>query len=233
MKSITPNVQVTKLSERLGKDGYQPIPDDYWFKLVSVESPNQMRNNIIYVDRNPYEQEASIPGGYPWGSSYLQYSFVYKMISAPRAENLSKRELERITGTRKPIPPDWQFHPEYGLLPSSFVDTTLYKKVFKGPKDYQSRLVKDYEAFVNVALSLEESMTFSKEELDDVVKHLLLVNYSGRRLSQLSNDEKARLAVTLMKQYSLSDTEIASAMNMSECVIRQFLNAKDYGKRRQ
>lgn len=56
-----------KLSARLRKDGYPPLPDNYWFKLVAVEDPEQMKNSFIYIDRNAYELQQYIPSGYPWG----------------------------------------------------------------------------------------------------------------------------------------------------------------------
>lgn len=220
-----------KLSGCLVKDGYAPLPDDYWFKLVAIETPIQMRNNFLYVDRNAYEHHVCIPSGYPWGSCYLYYSFIHQMITAPRADSLSKRKLERITGTRISIPGHWRFHPEYGLLPSSFVDKSLFTKLFDDPKDYESRLVKDYEAFVKVAGTLDETLEYSKEDIIEIVRQVLNISYSGRRLSQLSNDEKGRMTVTLMKQYKMPEPQIAKAMDMSERMVRQFLNAKDYGKR--
>ena len=221
-----------KLSSRLVKDGYPPLPDDYWFHLESIEGPEQMKSCIIYLDRNAYEQQTCVPCGYPWSSCYLQYSFLTKMITAPRAHNMSKRELERITGTRISIPGDWQFHPEYGLLPASFVDTSMFRKLFSGPKEYMSRLVKDYEAAAKIARSIGESIEYSKEEQEDIVKQMLQLYYSGKRLSQLNNDEKGKLAVMLMKQYDMSDRQIAGAIGMSEHLVSQFLCAKDYGKRR-
>lgn len=221
-----------KLSARLVKDGYAPVPDDYWFKLVPINSQDQMRSLFLYVDRNPYEDGISVPGGYPWGSAYICYSFVTQMITAPAANTFSLRELERITGTRKAIPSHWQFHPDYGLLPISFVDTSLFEKLFNSPKDYLSRIVKDYESAAKVASSIGEAIAYSKEEMDDIVKRIVQLYFSGKRLSMLTNDEKGKIAVMLMKDYNMSDTQIASALIMSEHLVAQFLRAKDYGKRR-
>ena len=217
------------MSARLFKDGCQPLPDDYWFKLVAIDNQEQMKNNIIYVDRNAYEKQICVPCGYTWGSGYLHYSFVSKMISGRRADSFSRRELNRLTCTRKPIPSNWRFHSEYGLLPSSFVDNSLFSKLFKSPKEYESRLVKDYESFVNVANALEETPEFADQEVDDIVNQILNKDYSGRKLSKLSNDEKGRIAAVMKKKYSMEDALIAQALNMPEYLVRQFLRAKDYG----
>lgn len=182
-----------KLSARLQKDGYPPIPDDYWFKLTPVEDQEQMKNNFIYVDRNAYE-------------------------------------LETLTGSRTAIPPHWEFHPTLGLLPSSFIDNKLFFRLFNNPKDYESHLVKDYEAFVKIGKLLDETPQFSEGEINDIVEQLVLNLYPGRRLKQLSNDEKGRLSIILMKNYAFTAETIASALKVSEHIVNQWLRAKDHGK---
>jgi len=219
-----------KLSARLRKDGYSPIPDDYWFKLTLVEDQEQMKNNFIYVDRNAYEQQICVPTGYPWSSSYLHHSQWGTLIKGRRADSYSKRELEALTGSRTPIPPHWEFHPTLGLLPSSFIDNKLFFRLFNNPKDYESRLVKDYEAFVKVGKTLGETPVFSEGEINEIVEQLVLNLFPGRRIRQLSNDEKGRLAIVLMKNYGMTAGDVALAINVSEHIVNQWLRAKDYGK---
>jgi hypothetical protein len=221
-----------KLSTRLKLDGYATLPDDYWFKLTPVDEPEQMKNNFIYVDRNAYERLICIPAGYPWSSSYLHFSLIGKMIRGHRADSFSKRELERMTGSRTNIPPHWEFHATHGLLPSSFIDNSLFFRLFNNPKDYESRLVKDYEAYVKVGKALDEPPEFSKIEINDIVERLVLDLYPGRKLRQLSNDQKGRLAILLMKNYNLKSFDIASAINVSEHIVGQWLRAKDYGNQK-
>lgn len=219
-----------KLSARLQKDGYPPIPDDYWFKLTPVEDQEQMKNNFIYVDRNAYELQICVPTGYAWSSSYLHYSQLGAIIKGRRADTFSKRELETLTGSRTAIPPHWEFHPTLGLLPSSFIDNKLFLRLFNNPKDYESRLVKDYEAFVKIGKLLDETPQFSEGEINDIVEQLVLNLYPGRRIKQLSNDEKGRLSIILMKNYAFTAETIASALKVSEHIVNQWLRAKDYGK---
>ena len=222
----------SKLSERLKKDGYPPLPDDYWFKLTPIDNEEQMQNNFIYVDRNAYEQLLCVPTAYPWSSSYLHHSLLGKMIKGRRADTFSKRELEELTGSRIAIPPHWEFHPDLGLLPSSFVDNSLFIRLFPNPKDYESRLVKDYEAFVKVGKALDETPDFSENEVRDIVDRLVLDLFPGRKVRQLSNDEKGRLTTVLMKNYNLTAPVIAGALDVSEHIVNQWFRAKDYGKQR-
>lgn len=123
----------------------------------------------------------------------------------------------------------WLFHQEYGLLPSSFVDLSLFSKLFQSPKEYESRLVKDYESFVEVARTLEEVPEYSEIEVNTIVNQILQNAFSGRKVSKLTNDEKGRLATLMTKKYAMTESLVAKALNISEHMVRQFLRAKDYG----
>lgn len=222
-----------KMSARLIKEGYAALPDDYAFKLTPIDNQEQMRVNFLYVDRNPYEREYGIPGGYPWGVAYLHFSSLPTYILGRQAGEMSKRELERLTGSRTPVPQNWEFHPELGLLPKCFVDNTLFQKLFHSPKDYLTRLVKDYEAFVKLGKSINDDISLSKVEIKDILKLLINEYYPGKWLNTLSRDEKGRLCVLLSAQYSLSISQIADALVLPEQLVRQFLFARDYGNQRR
>ena len=219
-----------KISARLVMDGYSPLPPDYGFKLVPIENEEQMRSLCIYLARNAYERQLCIPGGYPWSSDYLHFSLLKEFITGTPASSLSKRELERLTCSDIAIPDHWQFHPVLGLLPSSFVNESLFNRLFNGPKDYECRLVKDYESFVQIAESVGESTEFSAGEISEIVDGLVQDMYPGKRLSQLSGDEKGRIVVQLNYTYKLTAAKCASALKIPERVAAQFLRSKDYGK---
>ena len=222
-----------RLSVRLLRDSYPALPEDYGFKLKPVETEEQMRINYLSIDRNAYEINSSVSGGYPWGSAYLHFSEWDKYLHGVGAEQFSKRELERLTGTRTPIPASWEFHPELGLLPVCFVDLSLFKRLFSSPKDYATRLIKEYEAFVKLSRSLDEKLVFSPEEVKDIMNHLIRNIFPGKQTRSLTNDEKGRLCVILFKDYDMSPELIAEAMHLPGYLVKQFLYAKDYGKIRR
>ena len=149
-----------------------------------------------------------------------------------KAGEMSKRELERLTGSRIPIPSNWEFHPVLGLNPACFVRNDKFLKLFPTPKAYQSRLTKDYESLVQVADSLGEEVAFSPEEIEGILNKMLRLHFSGRGVRHLNNEEKARLSVILSQNYHLSAGQIAGTLGLQEYLVKQFLNSKDYGKRK-
>ena len=219
-----------KLNMRLLEDGFRPLPEDYGFKLIPIENERQMRDLIIYIDRNHYEKMLSVPGGYPWGSAYLHYSLFANLLSGKRVEDFGAKELEAVIRSRMKLPNHWEIHPVFGLLPKSFVKTRLIKKLFRGPKDYTTKLVKDYESFVSIARDCGEEIEFDNNELNDIVSIILQREFKGKSIAQLDNDEMARLTVKLSKQYDIHAQTISDCLGVSLHLVNQFLRSKDYGK---
>lgn len=217
-----------KISSRLKSDGYPPLPKDYGFKLIPIESMEQMRNNIIYVIRNPYEKLWSVPGGYPWGTGMYYFSLAGQLLKGRPVEEMSERELFQLAGTRKKLPPHWQIHPVFGLLPAGFINMKLINKLFPSPKDYETHLIKDYESYVTVADEIGETPDYSLQEGWNIVNQLL----DGKPLSQLNADEKGQLAVRL-NQFKMTPILISQLLGMPEYLVKQFINSRDYGRQPQ
>ena len=166
-----------RIRARLVKDGDPPLPETYDFRLIPIEDEQQLKNNIIYVARNPYEKQYAVPGGYLWGSGYLFQSMV------------AERTVQRMTGSLVRIPDHWQIHPEIGILPISFITLSKHIKLFPSPKDYSTALVKDYESLVRIASRLEDDLTFDKKEAEDMTNRLLKELFGGRKLRYLSIED--------------------------------------------
>ena len=113
-------------------------------------------------------------------------------------------------------------------LPQSFVDMGVLYKLFPTAKEYETRLVKDYETFVEIADQIGEEIAFSVEEAKDIVKQELML--VGQKLSELSNDERCSLAVRLNKKYRLDALTLSQSVFIPAHVISQALRSKKYNK---
>lgn len=216
-----------KLGDRLKEDGCPPLPENYGYQLIPVEDEEQMRANYLYLFRNPYEKGWTIPEGYRWGSCWLHYSMSPSVIRGARADTLTGRDLKRLTRSEQAIPGQWEFHPELGLLPISFVETALFTKLFPSVKVYATKLIKDYESFVHVASRLGEDIIWSQAELADIVSMLCTRHFQGRSVDALRADEKSRLAGWLQSDFHLSAGQIAQWVCMPEKTVRQWLASKE------
>jgi len=216
-----------RIGRRLRADGHPPLSKDYDFRLIPVISEEQMRQNFIYIARNASEVQNVLPGGYLWGSSMLFYSDVPRLFHIVRAGDMSIRTLRKMFGSRQAIPPDRPIHPGLGMaLPQGFVDMAVFYKMFPTAKEYETRLVKDYEAFVDIADQAGEDIVFSEREAEDIVHQEMML--SGQTLDNLSSDERCRLAVRLHRKYRLKIPTLSHFLLIPERVLAQVLQSKRY-----
>lgn len=216
-----------KLSHRLKRDGKKPLPADYWFKLVKIVDEEQLKREIIYVLRNPLEKGRGTVGGHLWTSGWLHYSNITKALGGTFAGTISKRKKNKYFTSEQVIPDHWRLHPYLGLLPDSFVDTTLVERLFPSPKDLQTALVKDYEVYYQMASRLGELCEFSKAEIAQIVTHTLQKRFGGRNLNELTEEEKGKMAVILNREYGLTSIQISKAIFVKEIIVRQTLASKE------
>ena len=216
-----------KLSARLKRDGYRPLPEDYWFKLTRIEDDGQMKGEVVYVLRNPLEKGLAVVGGYLWSTGWLYYSGLVDLIGNMSTIKPSTREIRKWTGGDESVPADWRFHPFLGLHPGCFVDTSLVLRLFPDPKDLQTALVKDYELFFQIASRLGELCEFSKSEQESIVSQTLQKRFNGRNLKSLTEEERGKLAIILNREFGFNSFQISTNIYIKERIVRQLLASKE------
>lgn len=216
-----------KLSARLKKDGFVPLPEDYWFHLTPITSPEQMKGEIIYVLRNPLEEGMAIVGGYIWSSGWLYHSRWKDLLGSAPAMKVSTRELRKLLGGDEKVPDNWRFHPYLGLHPTCFVDTSMALKLFPDAKDLQTALVKDYEVCFQIASRLGEVCKFNKAEQESIVSQTLQKRFNGKSINAMTEEDKGKLAIILNREFGFTSYQISTTIYLKEKVIRQLLASKE------
>ena len=218
-----------RLSDQLIKNGYPPLPDNYGCKLRPILDDNDLRDQVIYTARNPYEKGFCAPGGHRWGSSYLYFNDMATLIRGDKVSSLSQARVRTLIGSKKSLPPDWEIHPVLGVLPRNFVKAEEVMSLFASPKEFLTRLVKEYETAVVIARSLGEEVEFSMNEVREIANTELRNTYPGRLFKSLSREEKCIVAVNLNERLGLSPRQLSQALYLSELTISQAIRSKDYG----
>ena len=222
-----------RINKQLKEDHYPPLPEDYDFKLTPILDRKSFQDHFIYIARNIYEKGLFMPGGYLWGSDYLLFSQWADHIKGRRVNEMSQREVTRLTRSAMKLPEQWEIHPELGILPKCFISTEKARELFPSVKSYLTRLVKDFEAFVHISDSLGEANSLDVEEIKELVGQLLTRYFTNRSLDELTADEKSRLAVIMHDQYRLEPQHIARALYLPNRIVHQVLHSKDYSHRRR
>lgn len=223
---------IRRINKKLKEAGLPALPKNYWFKLVPIKNKEQMKDLIVYLARNKFEKGACTPFGHKWGTGYLLYNHLAAFITGTKAQDMSQRELEQFVGSRTALPADWELHPVLGILPKCFVCVSKVLELFPNVKEYTTRMIKQYESAVIIADSVGESIEWSGDEAREMLMNLCDKLFPGKRLYELSADEKGRLAVQADSLYHLPTPTLSKHLQLSEFVIRQFLHSKDYGLKR-
>lgn len=216
-----------RLSARLKKDGFNPLPEDYWFKLYEIENEERMKDEILYVLRNPLEKGLGIVGCYVWSSGWLYHSGMSEVIDGATYGNVSTREIRKLAGGDEIIPENWRFHPYLGLHPGCFVDTSLVLRLFPEAKDLQTGLVRDYEVFFQIASRMGEVIEFNKTEMESIVSQTLQKRFQGQNLKTMSEEDKGKLAIILNHEFGFTSYQISTTIFIKERIVRQLLSSKE------
>ena len=171
-------------------------------------------------------------GGLFVGVRILDVQPVGEYIRGARVDSLSVRQLRKAIGSKVVLPGDWEIHPELGVLPRSFVKVQKANSLFPGAKAFLLRLVKDFEAYVHIAKSLGEELELSDQEAAEIVYNQVERIFPGRRVRDLSAEERCRVAAMVHQTYSIAPGMLASVLGMPERVVVQVLSSKEYGVRR-
>ena len=163
------------------------------------------------------------------GSGYLIFNELGDQIRGKKVSQMHVAEVRRLIGSNEKLPDDWEIHPELGVLPRNFVMVEEVEKLFSSPKEYLTRLVKEYEAVVKIARTLDEEVDFSDIEVRDIVNAELRNSYPGRLYKNISPEEKCKVAVRLNEMMGLTVPQLSKALYLSELTISQALRSKDYG----
>lgn len=220
-----------RCSLMLRKDGNKHLPRNYGFKLVSIDSVESFKTHLLYLARNPYEKGLCSPGCYLWGSDYLIYNQFSDIIRGESMENMPKRELCKLLSCDiRHLPQDWEVHPKLGILPRNYVKIKKVGDLFSSPKEYYTRLVKDYESFVHISHSLEEDIVLSPHEINDIIYMESGKSFPGKLVKELTPTEKLRLASSIAHKYGIQAEQLSGPLRLNAKLINQAITSKDYNR---
>lgn len=219
-----------RLNARLIKDGYPLLPDDWFFKLIRLETFNELVNAASYSARNSYDAMLGIlPGGYLWSSNYLMFSNIGEIIDYKTVGTIGARRMTRLLGSNVKFPESYKVCKLGYILPESYLlrteDGTMTKarSLYKDSKDYAYRLFRDYDTYRRVASDIGEEWSPAKGDMGPLIRNLLDVNYGVKDIKTLDSEKRCDLAVTLGVRYGLKVEEIASRLSLSSSMVSKLL----------
>lgn len=219
-----------RLNARLVKDGFSPLPDKWFFKLLRLGSLNELVNAVSYSARNSYDARRDIlPGGYLWSSNYVMFSDVKEIIDYKTVGEIGTCDMIRLLGSKVKLPEAYKVCKLGFILPESYLlktdDGVMTKacSLYKDSKDYTYRIFRDYDTYKRTASELVEAWSPSGSDVDSLIENILNVNYGVKDLRDLDAGKKCDLAVTLGLSYGLKADEIAPRLHLSSSMVSKLL----------
>lgn len=219
-----------RLNARLIKDGYPPLPDDWFFKLIRLETLNELVNAASYSARNSYDAMSGVlPGGYLWSSNYHLFSDISEIIDYKTVGEIGTRGMIKLLGSNVKFPESYKVCKLGFILPESYLlrtdDRTMTKarSLYKDSKDYAYRLFRDYDTYRRVASDIGEEWSPAKGDTAPLIRNLLDINYGVKDIKALGPEKRCDLAITLGVRYGLKVEDIASRLSLSPSMISKLI----------
>jgi len=198
--------------------------------LIPVDSLEDMRKEIVYVNRNGYAANRNHnPFTYPWGSGCLYFNDVCGLWRGISFKELTYREKQRLIHTRLKHPDlNLTVNEEGLILPASYCFVKDGELFFRDNWHYFSMLTKNYEAYGLVAKRIGESYFLTDEELYPAVCGRCMSRYNVKWPKQLTDSQKREMIIYMHSELSSTNEQIRRILNIDINVVNELfpLSAK-------
>ena len=222
----------------LAKDGFPPLPKDWFMKLGRLGSPQELVNAVTYSARNSYDARSDIlPGGYLWSSNYLIFSDIGRLFEYRLISDLGPTESRRLLMSRVSLPGEYKVCKLGYVLPESYLlrttDQSLTKaqSLYLDSKDYTYKLFRDYNTYKKVAAEAGEIWSPSGKDIDNLIDSILTFGFGVNSIRELSMDRRCDLAAQLTSSYGIKAETVAEKLNLSRSAVNKM--SYSYSKNRQ
>lgn len=197
------------LSRYYGKKGRHLLMRSVIADATPITTLKQLRDEVIYVLRNPYVVRNDVnPLNYRWSSGFLYFNDYLPFLSRTPVRGLSARMIKEITKSREYHLPDQFFLSGMYISPASYIDPTWVERLFTGARQFTLWLFKNVEAQVEVSRRYGEEPNFSDEELLRIMLQLCRSKFSHPSPRDLTLQQKKELAVLLKNTYRASNGQL-------------------------
>lgn len=191
--------------------------------LTLIESLEQLRNEIVYVVRNPFVDRTDVnPFSYKWCSGYLYFNEMLDLM--PKGELVCEWSIARRRAFKhkRDADVDPKIRALNGVaLPSCFTDYRRAMSFFENARQFTNWMLKSVEAQMEIAKRIGEQVMLDDIELWQVVMGQCRNTFYVKSPKELSAENRVRLIKTLKYDYSSSNAQIARCLGVPRNTIDQ------------
>lgn len=208
------------LRRSLSREGRLGLFKTVHASATPITSLKQLRDEIVYVLRNPYVVRNDVnPLGYKWSSGYLYYNDLLPFLARIPVSKLTIDQKRRISRSRDYDFPEHLFLMEDHISPASYINPTDVEQLFTGARQFTLWVYKNIEAQVEVSARYNEAPNLNDDEVLRVTLQLCQRQFGTKRPSDLSESDKKQLAIQLKNDYHVSNGQLARFTTLDRATI--------------
>lgn len=190
--------------------------------LVPIGNLKQLRDEIVYVIRNPFVVSNQVHVfAYPWSSGHLYFNPMldFTLRAAKEAKDLTVRE-RRAFKRERDASIDSRIRVLDGVaLPASFTDFPRAMSFYENARQFVHWTLKNIESQVDIAARMGEDAHLDDMELWNMAVKLCRDVYKTQLPKDLGDLDRTRLLATLKYQYHASNSQLARCLRISPDLI--------------
>lgn len=184
-------------------------------KPVAIDNLESLRNQICYTNRNNYVIDPEqTPFSYPYGANSLYFSPIAKERKHGCYGDLNMLEKRKFVHSKATDYPKSLTLIDGYFSPMNYCRFDIGEGVFRDARHYFNKLAKEVESYRDIAALIGDTIFYTDDELNDVLRRLCRDKYNSQRASLLGRNEKMELARTLHYDYNADNAKIARLLKM-------------------
>ena len=188
-----------------------------------IDSQEYLENVIAYVLRNPIAAGVfMMPYHYAWSSISLYYKGGCPQAGT-KLNSLSERRRLNVLRSHQAVPDTYMIDANGMILPSCYVDFEMVEKIFRHPARLMASLARKVENDIEVRFGIAESISITDQELLSQMNELIRLEFGRRSLYQLSVEEKAKLCLSLKRNFGVGVKQIARVTRLNPDVVAKIV----------
>ena len=186
-----------------------------------VTDRQMLLNEVAYLLRNSFKAQIDSPFSYPWAPFEVYFN---PYLDSIRGERFPSTDVaKRILGTHALIPEDWE-HRNGTILNKCFVDYRTAERLIGSGYALFNRIRKfDTESTIAQSHGIEESLTFTDNELQEKIRSVCQNELHVDSPHQLGRKDLLRLARTLANRFSATKKQISRLLGIASDVLDNIL----------
>ena len=208
------------LTKCLNHNEHAPDLDKFNMHLHRINSLENMRNAIAYVNRNGSVVDRHVcPYSYPWGANKYFFNPEAKRRYEEQRRKITTREKREMAQSHKFDNSDRLYILDGYICPLSFCAISDGENLFRDTRPYFSKISRHIESYDEIAKLIGEQIYYTDDDLFSVLCTLSHKQYNCKIPSQLKREEKITMAKLLHKEYNANVKQLQRMLKIDIAVL--------------